>query len=164
MNKPINNCCPTLIRDNVDGGGWRYHEPDDHYDACVRHFLDAYHDADNKHKHVLRWFHDCINDRQMKAVIQYFKHYCIAFDDNIFGEENGHMEVLKDVYFQRDPDQAATKRRLMFGFDSDNFWGNPRITSIREMHTGFWRVKRTVYIATNCTFNWRKNQSIFDHE
>src|SRR5437764_10975375 len=126
MKLPISECCPTLRIDNVDGEGWRWYDPDNYHDANVRHFLEGFHNANDKKRHVLRFCHDSITDKQMKNVIEYFKNFRIAFDAGIFGGDN-HMEVLKDLYFQSN-DGKPSKHKVFFGFDKNNWYHDYRIT------------------------------------
>ena len=162
LSNSINKCCQTLRIDNVDWQGWRWYNPDNHHDAVVRHFLEGFHAAADKKRHVLRFCHDSITDKQMHAVLQYFKNFRIAFDAGIFGDHN-HMEVLKDLYFQSN-DGKSRKHKVFFGFDNNNWYNDNRITGIRRMSRNGLTVKKTIFAIDRTIFDWQKNKSIFNYK
>src|ERR1043165_660441 len=113
MKLPINIYCPTSKFDNIDRHGWRWYEPNDYRDAVIRYFLEGFQDAEDKHRHLLRFCHESITDKQMKKVLEYFKNFRIAFDAGKFGDDN-HIEVLKDLYFE-DDNGNSRKHKVFFG-------------------------------------------------
>ncbi len=162
MKTPINDCCPTLKFDNTAQDGWRWYDPNDYHDAIVRHFLEDFQNATDKHRHVLRYCHDSISDTQTKTIIKYFANFRIAFDLGIFGNEN-HMEVLKDLHFE-DESGKSRKHKVFFGFDHNNWYNSSRITGIRRMSRNGLIVQKTIFTVDKTINDWCKNRTIFDNK
>jgi hypothetical protein len=50
-----------------------------------------------KHQHIIRHFHESVNDQQIRNIIKFFSNFHFAVHDANFGDEN-HFEILLDVY------------------------------------------------------------------
>jgi hypothetical protein len=143
--------------DNVDKDGWRWYDPNDYRDAIVRQFIEGLHGTDDKYRHVIRHFHDSVNDKQIQAVIRYFNNCCYAEDAGFFGDED-HMEVLKNLYYRG----SMSKRMVFFGFDKNNWYNDYRITGVRLLSRTGWKISRTIFTVDKSVYNWSKNRTIFD--
>lgn len=155
MKKPVNDFDPCLKIDRIDSSGWRWYDPNDYYDAVVRTFLEGFQEATDRKRHVLNCFHECINDQQMRIVLRYFDNYHISFDKNIFGDEEGHMKVLKEVYFQAGTNNEHVRRNIIFGFDRSNYYQTYRISTIHELHNSSWLIRRTIFTANTTICKWQ---------
>jgi hypothetical protein len=130
-------------------------------ERIVRSFIQNSDDDPPSTSHIVRHFHESVNDNQIRRVKQFFKGCYIGIHDTTWGD-NKQFQILMDLHFGK-PGQSRINK-VFFGLEKDHFFNCHRITGVRVLDYPRWRIKKTVFAVNRDIFNWKTSQSIFYHK
>jgi hypothetical protein len=103
-----------------------------------------------KHQHIVRHFHESVNDLQVRKIMKFFSNFHFAVHDTNFGNEK-HYEILLDVFLG--DSHKNVKKKMFFGIEKDEFFNDYKITGVRILKGNKLKIERTIYCLDRFIFS-----------